>query len=132
MIFLIINFILTLFFILETVYVDNVENRYADGTNPIISNLLLIGITVGLFSLFSLTNDSVTASLFTTMMKMCFLLEACMLVNIAFCFPYYAWKYSNGLVSSIKLIFYGLALWIVFFKVDQIKSGVFSGIVIKS
>ena len=132
MIFLILNFILTLFFILETIYVDTIENRYADGTNPIISDILLIGITVGLFSLFSLTNDFVTASLFTTMMKICFLLEACMLINIAFCFPYYAWKYSNGLIVAIKLIFYGLALWIVFFKFEQIKAGIFTGIVIKS
>lgn len=132
MIFLIINGLLTLFFVLETVYIDRLESRFGDGTNPIIANILLAAIAAGLFTLTLSVNGFVTVPLFSLLMKVCFLLEACMLINTAFCFPYYAWKYSNGLLSAIKFALYACAFWLVFFRFGEIRAAPSCGIEIKS
>ena len=83
------NFVLALFFALETVYADKTSNISDDGTNPIISNILLICVNTFLFSILLAARDSITPSLLTMLMKVSFLLEACLLVNIGFCFTVY-------------------------------------------
>ncbi len=132
MIFFVLNFILTLFLIAETVYVDRIEGKKFEGTNPAISNVLLLAIGVGLFTLFYSTGSMVAPALFTLLMRICLLIEGCMLVNIAFCFPYYAWNYSSGLIYIVKLILYGVVGFFVFGKFKSVTVSVESGFHIES
>ena len=119
--FIVINLVLTLFFLFETFYTDRSGNTDEVGTNPIIPNILLMAVNAGLFTFFIATGGSITSSLFTILMRICFLIEACLLVNISNCLTYYAWKYTNTLTSIAKMILYAFALWIVFFKFKQVS-----------
>ena len=132
MILILLNFILTAFLIGETIYVDRVEGKKFEGTNPAISNVLLLAITVGMFSLFCLASGKVTPSLFTLLMRICLMLEGCMLVNIAFCFPYYAWNYSSGLLYVVKFLLYVLVGFFVFGKFKAVTITSEDGFVIES
>lgn len=132
MIFIVLNLILTAFLIGETVYVDRVEGKKFDGTNPAITNVLLLAVSTGLFTLFYCVRGMVTPSLFTLLMRVCLMIEGCMLVNIAFCFPYYAWKYSSGILYLIKFAFYVLVGFFVFFKFKSVTISPEAGIVIES
>ena len=93
--FIIINLILTLFFLFETFYTDRYGNEGDSGTDPIIPNILLMAVNAGLFTFFIAAGGSITSSLFTILIKICLLIEACLLVNISNCLTYYAWKYTN-------------------------------------
>ena len=132
MIFTVLNFILTAFLIAETVYVDRVESKKFEGTNPASSNVLLLAITVAMFSVFSCFNGLVTPSLFTLLMRICFVVEGCMLVNIAFCFPYYAWNYSSGVAYIFKFILYCVVCFFVFIKFKTIRISDIDGLAIES
>ncbi len=132
MILILLNFILTACLIGETIYVDRVEGKKFEGTNPAISNVLLLAITVGMFSLFCLASGKVTPSLFTLLMRICLMLEGCMLVNIAFCFPYYAWNYSSGLLYVVKFLLYVLVGFFVFGKFKAVTITSEDGFVIES
>ena len=132
MIFFVLNLILTLFFIAETVYIDKKNSLYDDGTNPIISNVLLAAVLVGLFTLFSFTGSSLAPGLFSTLMKVCFLLEGCLLINIAFCFPYYAWKYTTSFMLFLKYFLYLSVFVLVFFTFKEVTVDLKSGIQIRS
>lgn len=126
------NFVLALFFALETVYADKTSNISDDGTNPIISNILLICVNTFLFSILLTARDSITPSLLTMLMKVSFLLEACLLVNIGFCFTYYAWKYTNIASFIYKICWYLVAFWLIWFNFKQISLSETNGIVINS
>lgn len=130
--FCIINLVLTLFFVFETFYTDRSGNVSDNGTNPIIPNILLMAVNSGLFTFFIAAGGSITASLFTILMRVCLLIEACLLVNISNCLTYYAWKYTTTLSSIGKMILYAFALWIVFFKFKQISLSPETGISIRS
>lgn len=132
MIFILLNFILTAFLIGETIYVDRVEGKKFEGTNPAISNVLLLAITVGMFSFFCFVSGKVTPSLFTLLMRICLMLEGCMLVNIAFCFPYYAWNYSSGLLYIAKFILYIVVGFFVFGKFKSVTITGENGFAIES
>lgn len=132
MIFILLNFILTAFLIGETIYVDRVEGKKFEGTNPAISNVLLLAITVGMFSLFCFVSGKVTPSLFTLLMRICLMLEGCMLVNIAFCFPYYAWNYSSGFLYIAKFILYIVVGFFVFGKFKSVTITSENGFAIES
>lgn len=132
MIFNVLNFILTAFLIGETIYVDRVESKNPDATNPAISNVLLLAITVAMFSMFSCLNGLVTPSLFTLLMRVCFVIEGCMLVNIAFCFPYYAWNYTSGVAYIVKFLLYIVVCFFVFIKFKVIKISEYTGLSIES
>lgn len=132
MIFILLNFILTAFLIGETIYVDRVEGKKFEGTNPAISNVLLLAITVGMFSFFYFVSGKVTPSLFTLLMRICLMLEGCMLVNIAFCFPYYAWNYSSGLLYIAKFILYIVVGFFVFGKFKSVTITSENGFAIES
>ena len=132
MIFILLNFILTAFLIGETIYVDRVEGKKFEGTNPAISNVLLLAITVGMFSFFCFVSGKVTPSLFTLLMRICLMLEGCMLVNIAFCFPYYAWNYSSGLLYIAKFILYIVVGFFVFGKFKSVTITSENGFAIES
>ena len=106
MTFIILNLFLSLFFIFETVLADRIENRIDDGTNPAIANILILAVITCLYTLFLVVRPSVTPALFTLLMRICFLLEGCMLVNVMFCFIYYAWKYSSGITYTLKFFLY--------------------------
>lgn len=130
--FIVINLVLALFFLFETFYTDRSGNTDESGTNPIIPNILLMAVNAGLFTFFIATGGSITSSLFTILMKICFLIEACLLVNISNCLTYYAWKYTNTLTSIAKMVLYAFALWIVFFKFKQVSLSDEFGISIRS
>ena len=132
MIFILLNFILTAFLIGETIYVDRVEGKKFEGTNPAISNVLLLAITVGMFSFFCFVSGKVAPSLFTLLMRICLMLEGCMLVNIAFCFPYYAWNYSSGLLYIAKFILYIVVGFFVFGKFKSVTITSENGFAIES
>ena len=93
MVYMFLSFILALFFIVETIYVDRVETAKADDTNPIVSSILMVAIIASFFSFLVLFRSVITPSLFSSLVKICFFLEGCMLINIAFCYPYFSFKY---------------------------------------
>lgn len=130
--FVILNFILTLFFVAETVYVDRSDKISENGTNPIIPNILMMAVNAGLYSMLFASCRSLTPSLFTILMKICFVIEGCMLINISFCLTYYAWKYSNSIVSALKVVLYVFVIWLVFFKFRQIRFSEDEGMMINS
>lgn len=130
--FIVLNLLLTGFFIFQTVHADRASIVTDSGTDPIIPNILLMAVNAGFFTLFLVWHNDVTPSLFTILMRICFVIEGCLLVNIAFCFTYYAWKYTNTIVSIEKIILYLLAVYIAFFKFKQISVSPETGLVIKS
>ena len=71
--FVVINLVLTLFFFFETFYTDRSGNVSDSVTYPIIPNILLMAVNAGLFTFFIATGGSITSSLFTILMKICFL-----------------------------------------------------------
>lgn len=132
MTFVITNLLLTLFFVFETVIMDRIENKLEDGTNPATANILILAITTCLYTLFISVRSSVTPALFTLLMRVCFLLEGCMLVNIVFCFIYYAWKFSSEMTYILKLLLYIAVGYFIFFKFKEIKITPAAGLVVSS
>ena len=132
MTFIILNLFLSLFFIFETVLADRIENRIDDGTNPAIANILILAVITCLYTLFLVVRPSVTPALFTLLMRICFLLEGCMLVNVMFCFIYYAWKYSSGITYTLKFFLYIVAGYFIFFQFKEIKITSDVGILVRS
>ncbi len=132
MLFILLNLILTLFLIYETVHVDKKESVYNGGTNPIISNILLMAVISGMFTLFTASRDFITPGLFSTLIKLCFVMEGCFLLNIAFCLPYYAWKYTTSLTMAVKTILYFVVIWFVMFKFKNVRFSDTNGIEISS
>lgn len=131
--YIVLNFLLTAFFIFETFYADrSFVTDEVGGTDPIIPNILLMAVNSGLFSLFLFCSDNITPSLFTILMRISFVIEACLLVNIAYCFTYYAWKYTNTISSIEKFILYAFAVFIVFFKFKEITVSGTEGLVVRS
>lgn len=131
--YIVLNFLLTAFFIFETFYADrSFVTDEIGGTDPIIPNILLMAVNSGLFSLFLLCSDNITPSLFTILMRISFVIEACLLVNIAYCFTYYAWKYTNTISSIEKFILYAFAVFIVFFNFKEITVSGTEGIIVRS
>lgn len=131
--YIVLNFLLTAFFIFETVYTDRSSFGEEDaGTDPIIPNILLMAVNSGLFALFILCHDNITPSLFTILMRVCFVLEGCLLVNVAFCFTYYAWKYTNTISSIGKFILYILVFYFAFFRFKEITVSESEGLVVRS
>ena len=128
----IINVILAVFFIAETVWIDRIENKNEDGTNPITANILILAITTSLYAFFCFFRTSLTPNLFTLCMRICFLLEGCMLVNVVFCFAYYGWKYSSGLSYVLKILLYILCGYFIFFKFKRISVSSQAGLLITS
>ena len=92
MVYIVLSFILALFFIFETIYVDRVESVKEEDTNPIVSSILMMAIITSFFTFLVLFRSVITPSLFSSLMKICFFLEGCMLINIAFCYPYYSFN----------------------------------------
>jgi len=134
MIFTVINICVTLFFIFEVFFVEKQSKHDTDydETNPLLPNILLIGITAGIFTLVSQLGNSIMPSLFTILMKAVLIMEGCLLWNVAFCFPYYAWNYSNTATSIIKGIGYVLIVALVMLKIKTIKINPEIGVVINS
>lgn len=130
MIFTILNLFLAVFFICETVLFDKVETKFEDGTNPCGANILILAITTSMYALFFIGRNAFTPDLFTLLMRICFLLEGCMLVNLIFCFTYYGWNYSSGFSYILKLILYCVAGYFIFFRFKEIKITDARGIVI--
>ena len=130
--FIIFNLLLTIFFIFETVYADRSEKISSDGTNPIIPNILLMAVNSGMYTFFIASAGNITPSLFTILMRLCFVIEGCLLVNIAYCLTYYAWKYTNLISSLEKLALYFFVLYIAFFKFKQVSVSVADGLVVRS
>lgn len=132
MIYIVLNFILSAFFICETVFLDRLENKSEENTNPIVASVLMVSIISVLFSILTICRNFITPSLFSTLMKMCFLLEGCMLVNVAFCFMYYAFKSTNIFMGIIKLLLYISVIYITMFKFREVRVSLNQGLIITS
>ena len=132
MVYMFLSFILALFFIVETIYVDRVETAKADDTNPIVSSILMVAIIAAFFSFLVLFRSVITPSLFSSLVKICFFLEGCMLINIAFCYPYFSFKYSNILMTIFKIILYAGTFYITLFKFREVRVTLDQGILISS
>ena len=48
----IINVILAIFFIAETIWIDRIESKNEDSTNPVTTNVLILAITTSLYAIF--------------------------------------------------------------------------------
>lgn len=121
MIYLALNLVLVLFYIFETVYIDRSEKKDTESTNPIGANCLLCAFLCLFYFILFLLQNTMPSSLLSTFLKICFLLEGCLLVNISFCFLYYAWGYLNNVLFIMKLILYVVVLWIVMFNFGTIR-----------
>lgn len=132
MIFSIINVFISLFLIFESFTIDKQIKIEDDGSDPIMANVLLLAITSTFYTLFSIVGHMLIPSLFTILMKLFLSMEGCLLVNISFCFTYYAWKYSTDLNTFIKLGLYVLITVFVFKKFGQITISESEGLVIIS
>jgi hypothetical protein len=132
MVYIVLSFILALFFIFETIYVDRVESAKDEDTNPIVSSILMMAIIASFFTFLVLFRSVITPSLFSSLMKICFFLEGCMLINIAFCYPYYSFKYSNVLMAIIKFVLYACVFYITMFKFREVRVTFDQGILISS
>lgn len=121
MLFLVLNIIFSVFLIYLTVYIDRKNSLVTTGSNPIVAYLMMFAINVCLFTFFLLVRKYITPLLFSSLIKLCFILEGCMLINVSFCLTYYAWKYTNGVNIAIKtflmILLYGLLCLI--FKVSN-------------
>ncbi|MBD5414072.1 MAG: serine/threonine-protein phosphatase [Treponema sp.] len=128
----IINVILAIFFIAETIWIDRIESKNEDSTNPVTTNVLILAITTSLYAIFCFFRFSLTPNLFTLCMRVCFLLEGCMLVNVVFCFAYYGWKYSSGFTYFLKFLLYFLCGYFIFFRFKRISVSAQTGLLISS
>lgn len=132
MLFMLLNLAFALFFAFETAYVTRVASKYGDENNPVINNILLAIVPVSILALAIATRNFLTPPLFTAMLRLCFLVEGILLVNIAFCFPYYAWKHSNLLLRIIKLLLYIGVFLLVHFKFRAITVTLSEGMRVES
>lgn len=132
MFFYILNILLAIFLIADTSIAGRIEGKLNEEPNPVIANILILAVTVVLFSLFSMIHRFVTPDLLTLMMKFCFMLEACFLVNLVFCFTYYGWGYSTQLTYFVKMIFYITAGYFIFFRINSVTVDLNHGLIVRS
>lgn len=132
MIFLILNLFFALFLVYLTFRVEKKENVYEAGTNPVIANLMLMAITVSFFTFVMMLHGKATPMLFSTLLKLCFVMEGCMLLNTAFALPYFAWKYTTSLTVFIKTVLQLCVLIFVMFNFKNVRISDVNGIEISS
>lgn len=129
MIFFGLNIALFAFLVFQTVYVDRMESRRNASTSPVIANILLFSVTVALFSLLIFVRNIIKPELFSVLMRILFVFEGCLLVNLSFCFTYNAWHYISTPSIILKLFLYAVVGWIALFKIGTVtlslKIGVF-------
>ncbi len=130
MIFLGLNIILCAFILFQTIYVDRLESKSDNGTNPVISDILLFNVTAILFTFMIMVRGMLASSLYSTLMHIVFILEGCMLVNLAFCFTYSAWHYISTISIVLKLVLYGAVIWLCFAKLGSVSVSPEAGIVV--
>lgn len=129
MVYTVLSFLLALFFIGETIYTDKIESKKSENTNPIGANVLMCAILCFFYAVVVAVRSYIQTPLLSSLLKVCYLLEGCMLVNISFCFIYYAWGYLNNLLFIFKLILYVVVLYLTLFNFGTIRMNE-SGIVI--
>ena len=130
MIYLALNLVLLLFYICETVYIEKTSSKDDESTNPIGANILLCAILCLFYFVLFMFRNSIATPLLSTLMKICFLLEGCLLINISFCFIYYAWGHLNNILFIIKLLLYVFVLYVVMFNFGTIRILDETGIVV--
>jgi len=130
MAYIVLNFALAAFFIWLTIYIDRASRIKIDYNDPLIINVLLAAIISVIYSI--LISNVLPEAFFLLLARIVFILEACFLVNISFCFIYYANGKRNAVVTVLKIALYVFAFFIAFFKFDAIGMTVQYGVVIKS
>ena len=130
MIYLALNLVLLLFYICETVYIEKTSSKDDESTNPIGANILLCAILCLFYFVLFMFRNSIATQLLSTLMKICFLLEGCLLINISFCFIYYAWGHLNNILFIIKLLLYVFVLYVVMINFGTIRILDETGIVV--
>lgn len=132
MIFYALNFLLAAFLIATTSVAGNVEGKINDEPNPFIANILILAVSVAMFSCFLVVSGVVTSGLFTLMMKVCYLMEACFLINMIFCYTYYGWGYATSFSYILKIFLYFAAAYFIFFRIKGISVSLKRGVVVTS
>jgi hypothetical protein len=125
-----INAALAAFFIWLTVYVDRTSSLKISNNDPLIINILLMAVISVLYMFLLIT--FLPGAFFLLCARILFLLEACFLVNISFCFIRYASKKNYVIYNVIKAALYLSAFYIIFFKFTLIQIQRGDGIIIKS
>lgn len=123
MIYVVLNILFSLFLIFLTVYIDR-KNSIVNAmnvSNPIVAYLMMLTINVCMFTFFLMVRKFITPLLFSSLIKFCYVLEGCMLLNVSFCLTYYAWKYTNGLNIAIKTLLMFFVGWVVMFNFQNIR-----------
>jgi hypothetical protein len=130
MAYIILNFAIAVFLVWLTIYIDRATRIKIDYNDPLIINVLLAAIISVIYSI--LIGNFLPEAFFLLLARILFILEACFLVNISFCFIYYAAPKRNSIVTILKLVLYAFSFYIAFFKFDAVGMTVQYGIVIRS
>ena len=121
MIYLAFNFVLLLFYVCQTIYIDRSEKNNSESTNPLGSSCILCAFLCLFYFLILLFRVHIPSPLLSSLLKICYFLEGCLLVNISFCFIYYGWGYVNNFLFIVKLCLYAFALYITMFKFASVR-----------
>ncbi len=130
MAYIILNFALAAFLIWLTVYIDRASKIRIDYNDPLIINVLIAAIISVVYSI--LICNFLPEAFFLLLARILFILEACFLVNISFCFIYYASVKGSPVATILKIILYVFSFYIAFFKFDAVGMTVQYGVVIRS
>jgi hypothetical protein len=130
MMYIILNFALAVFFIWLTVYIDRASRVNIDYNDPLIINVLIMAIISVLYAV--LVSSFLPGAFYLLLARLLFVLEACFLVNLSFCFIFYASGKKNSVVPFIKVALYIFSFYIAFFKFKAVEMTPESGIIIKS
>jgi len=128
--YIILNFALAVFFIWLTVYIDRASRVNIDYNDPLIINVLIMAIISVLYAV--LVSSFLPGAFYLLLARLLFVLEACFLVNLSFCFIFYASGKKNSVVPFIKVALYIFSFYIAFFKFKAVEMTPESGIIIKS
>jgi hypothetical protein len=130
MMYIILNFALAAFFIWLTVYIDRASKANIDYNDPLIINVLIMAIISVLYAV--LVSSFLPGAFYLLLARLLFVLEACFLVNLSFCFIFYASGKKSRVMSFLKIALYIFAFYIAFFKFKAVEMTPVNGIIIKS
>jgi len=128
--YIILNFALAVFFIWLTVYIDRASRVNIDYNDPLIINVLIMAIISVLYAV--LVSSFLPGAFYLLLARLLFVLEACFLVNLSFCFIFYASGKKSSVIPFLKIALYIFSFYIAFFKFKAVEMTPESGIIIKS
>lgn len=130
MIYFVLNAAFTVFFVLTSMFIEKVSSSNLDSNDPVIVNVLLMAIMSGAFTL--LVSGILPPAFVMLVGRLVVTIEGVFIVNISFCFLYYALKKKVKLFAVIKAVLYVFATYVAFFKVRGISASVKDGLAVQS